>query len=968
MEKVISHKISPRPSVSVFAEPGGFSISLVESLLSNFCCVNIYAENIEGWRHLSFHLCENRYLKIFHFNQGLAPSEYCFFISGVYSKIEAKTFNEFLIQEIQRVSWFKRLIDPSSKKIIIFPLLSEGVLCELTTNYDSSFSSYSKDGLVVYLGTLFGPRMILHQRDMLSLFFRQYLAHDKHTPTLAGCGFIYPTPIAESAKEVVKLALSGNYFGKKVRVSGKEVTKSDFETWARAYATSLERPTEDGFKNSVDYLLGVYDEERVLSGLTPSKVKETISWFEGSKDPFYFESFSINNPKVGNGVRISKLTTKGYPDLFKSVRLVAKTFKAYAKKMIAKLNHSPRITKAQQPEKAPSVTVIKSVKPPRPSKPLPKFVVFLVSLLLTFFIIPFFTLLISTSLIYFGLKEAEKGDFAKSSYVFNLSSATSNVSKSQFYFYSGLSPLDKIFKGPLKYSEVVNELSLAGVTSCDIAQVATQAFSKIMSGEKFDVKASSEILALDLENLYRQTSFLQSEMGEISFLGIKKLQLAFKDFDFAKKREEIVAAKTLVASLGQLIGDQGKKNYLLLFQNNMEIRPTGGFIGSFAIVKFDDGNLTGIDVFDVYSADGQLKGHVEPPWQIRQYLAQATWYLRDSNWDPDFSVSAQRAEWFLDKEMDIAVDGVVGVDLFVVKDLVGILGPIQLSEFNQEITASNFYEVTQYQAEKDFFAGSRKKANFLSALTDKLMGQVKSIDKNNFYQLISSVYKNASERHIQLFLNNSDLQKEILKLGWDGAVDQTTCVKDNCFYDWYGVVEANLGVNKANYFAERSSKLSVDLEKGKVMHTLTLNMSSSANKALEDNGTYKTYLRVISPGGSIFDSVKIETSGEEESLDPFVEYVQGRVEAGIYVEIRPGQEKHLVFTWGTPSEISYNTNGEYKLSVRKQAGIANFPQSGEIHFPSGVNVGSDTIGVLTEGSVVKYNTQLVRDFAAHLFW
>src|SRR3989338_4365332 len=56
----------------------------------------------------------------------------------------------------------------------------------------------------------------------------------------------------------------------------------------------------------------------------------------------------------------------------------------------------------------------------------------------------------------------------------------------------------------------------------------------------------------------------------------------------------------------------GKKTYLVLFQNNLEIRPTGGFIGSYGLLTIEDGHVSDFRIFDVYQADGQLKGHVEP--------------------------------------------------------------------------------------------------------------------------------------------------------------------------------------------------------------------------------------------------------------------------------------------------------------------------------------------------------------------
>jgi len=115
----------------------------------------------------------------------------------------------------------------------------------------------------------------------------------------------------------------------------------------------------------------------------------------------------------------------------------------------------------------------------------------------------------------------------------------------------------------------------------------------------------------------------------------------------------------LSANLPSILGQDTNKNYLILFENNMELRPTGGFIGHTVLQNFGGGKLNGLDINDIYSADGQLKGHGEPPAPIKNYLGEANWWFRDSNWDPDFPTSAERAEWFLNKEMDQNFDGVI---------------------------------------------------------------------------------------------------------------------------------------------------------------------------------------------------------------------------------------------------------------------------------------------------------------------
>jgi len=153
-------------------------------------------------------------------------------------------------------------------------------------------------------------------------------------------------------------------------------------------------------------------------------------------------------------------------------------------------------------------------------------------------------------------------------------------------------------------------------------------------------------------------------------------------------------ANTLSHSLevyGALGGFVGKQTYLFLFQNSMELRPTGGFIGSIGLATFAEGRLVDFSIEDVYTVDGQLKGHVSSPQPILSLLGSEHWYLRDSNWDPDFRESGRRAAWFYEKETGTRVDGVVGVSVPFIVELLAAIGPMALADFNDTITADNFF-------------------------------------------------------------------------------------------------------------------------------------------------------------------------------------------------------------------------------------------------------------------------------------
>ena len=102
--------------------------------------------------------------------------------------------------------------------------------------------------------------------------------------------------------------------------------------------------------------------------------------------------------------------------------------------------------------------------------------------------------------------------------------------------------------------------------------------------------------------------------------------------ELGKIREIVDLAVKGIEILPEFLGTDGKRReYLVLLQNEAELRPGGGFIGSLGFLSFEGGYLLNFEVKDVYEADGQLKGHVEPPEEIKTYLGEAGWYLRDAN-------------------------------------------------------------------------------------------------------------------------------------------------------------------------------------------------------------------------------------------------------------------------------------------------------------------------------------------------
>ncbi|MCJ7804283.1 DUF4012 domain-containing protein, partial [Patescibacteria group bacterium] len=321
-------------------------------------------------------------------------------------------------------------------------------------------------------------------------------------------------------------------------------------------------------------------------------------------------------------------------------------------------------------------------------------------------------------------------------------------------------------------------------------------------------------------------SFNQLSLAESQFSQNPEVE------QISEARNLILQARQGVALLPELIGLRKKQTYLVLFQNNSELRPTGGFIGSYGLLTFNEGQLVDFEVKDIYSADGQLKGHVEPPSDLKKYLGEAGWYLRDSNWDPDFPTSAARAAWFLEKETGRKVDGVMAINLTFAQQILKAVGEIQLPDFQEKINEANFFERAEYYSEINFFPGSTQKQDFLGSVVRVLFEKVKTSEEKTWFALAKNIWPSLKTKDLIFWLADPRAMMMVTNLGWDGAIKEVKCqtLEEKCLADYLMVVEANVGINKTNYFLKRSFSHRLQIKEDQtIQETLRLNYQNTSS-------------------------------------------------------------------------------------------------------------------------------------------
>lgn len=478
--------------------------------------------------------------------------------------------------------------------------------------------------------------------------------------------------------------------------------------------------------------------------------------------------------------------------------------------------------------------------------------------------------------------------------------------------------LDQVFA----LSQKGTRLATEGLTLYNDVELAYRQFVGSEEGNTLD---TVERLSGEFEGMYTELSTFQAEIQQLQnpydLQMITDLKTKFGE-ELPQLRRYTLSAQKISQVMPHILAEGGEKNYLVLLQNNAELRPTGGFIGSFALVRIRDGKLLEFTVEDVYEADGQLQGYVTPPEEIVQYLGEAQWFLRDVNWSPDFPKVAERAAWFLDKTLNTKVDGVIATNLTMIEKLMAVTGPLELVDYGEVITQDNLYERAEAHSELNFFPGSTQKKDFLSAVAQQLLDKI-FYQQTNKVAMARAVLDSAEEAELLMSVTDPQAEEVLATLGWTGALLTPNCPPpfngENCVVDTVMQVEANVGVNKANQHLSRAITHEVELMNDVARHIRRIAFTNTAQSEAWPAGKYKTYLRLFVPKGSQLRGASLD--GQPLDLTSFKQVEEdGKQVFGYFLEVPIKDSRTLEVFYETPLPAGYKT---YALFEQKQSGVWN---------------------------------------------
>ncbi len=871
----------------VFSNLNVLSVHLVEYLLNSQCKVYVVSNEHKEWKESLEYYTKSDNLLFFEDNRYLPRDvNYVFSVNGFGSSTE----NVYLEKSVeQNILWAAEYAKSfNSKLAIVLPLMLVNDYQVLANSlYKKHKNKLPDNYLTTFVGEVYGQRMQLSDGGLATKIIKESVFSSVVTLPTENKN-IYLIFVADAVAEIVKGLFS---FG----VNEKEIAITESDTSNNLFST--------------------------ISSFLPDLTSNT--------EP-------MNPQHIVEGVPLVSPTNK-------TRNAMQETLAWLAQYSFASVETKIKESEKQDSQKTPAKKTVIS-KTREKTQKLSKATIFVfASLLILVFIVfsPFLALSLSAAGFKYSYNQIKTGDIAPVANVLSVSTGLAGFSRAGLSVFTGIPVMGEYFKFTYNTATVLELSGKVALEGYSLYSQSSQLSANILNDQEYDVVALSRQLSNKAIALQKDTQLLKAKIQTLP-LSLRK-QLPEDNLDEAGRYIDI--SVQLLPQLPTILGNEEKKTYLVLFQNNMELRPTGGFIGSFALVTVSHGKLSDITVHDVYTADGQLKGHIEPPSPIKDYLGEANWWLRDSNWDPDFATSAKRAEWFLEKEMDRQVDGVIGVDLEVAKSMLKQTGPVQLTDFNESIDYKNVYDKIQYEVENDFFPGSQKKTNILTSLTKALLTKITEVKQNQSATLAQEVFSNLKQKHVQVYLHDTEANQGIVFAGWAGDIKETKCSKKNCQNVLVQVNEANVGVNKANYFIERNMQLTTKLEGNIVKNSLQLNLINNAVPALGLKGKYKTYVRLVSNKGSHFSSIEVKEPLGSKFPNIELDSTDNYDSAGVLVEVEAGQTKTIVFEWSNETQLDTRKPGSLNVLWKKQAGTD----------PATISLG------LTTKAEVRYNTNLAQD-------
>lgn len=413
-----------------------------------------------------------------------------------------------------------------------------------------------------------------------------------------------------------------------------------------------------------------------------------------------------------------------------------------------------------------------------------------------------------------------------------------------------------------------------------------------------------------------------------SFLGGDKIR---KNLDSFKNLTDngvtlISDATPLIKVLPNLLGEPKQKKYLVIFQNDKELRPTGGFMTAYAVFRVEQGMIYAENSSDIYELDNKISGKKSAPEPLRTYMPKVPLFnLRDTNLSPDFVESMKEFNKLYEKSPGPDVDGIIALDTNMLVATMKILGEINAGgmTFTTKIDPrcncpQVIYALEEY-ADKPVNYERTNRKGIIGDLMYAIMNKAFSSSPKLYWgPLFQTFLAQTAEKHLLFYMYDKEAQKGLEGLNASGRI----LAFDG---DYFHLNEANFGGAKANMYVSENVNQEYQIKSdGTITKTVTIdykNPYAPSDCNLERgnlclNAILRNWFRVYVPKGSEL----VDSKGSEVKMKTYEDL--GKTVFEGFMTVRPQGVAKITLTYKLPFKLEKGSM--LPVMIQKQPGVGDF--------------------------------------------
>ncbi len=388
--------------------------------------------------------------------------------------------------------------------------------------------------------------------------------------------------------------------------------------------------------------------------------------------------------------------------------------------------------------------------------------------------------------------------------------------------------------------------------------------------------------------------------------------------------------RPIIEQLPQIMGADGeRKKYLILFTNDGELRPTGGFLTAYSIIYIENGKVTPEKSDDIYELDKKLPNKQPIPEQLGRYLTtESKFNLRDMNINPDFKLSMDQfyESYSKIKSEPQDLDGIIALNTNFLTGLLNILGPVEVpgyGTYSAEVNEDKYkglpqvvYALSEIITRPTPYIREDRKG-ILGPMMRAILTKAYAAPKQQWPQIVEFGIKELEQRDVQLYFFDDQTQTAAEAINAAGRLPEPTG------NDFLAIVDANLGGAKSNFFIHYDVTQEVSApENGMIEKTVTVTYKNTAkgdNCNLEAgllclNATNRNWTRLFVPKGSQLVSANGFTTDSQVYDEGDYTVIEG------FFTLEPMGQAKIQVTYKVP----YTDAEMYRVDLWKQGGVDPF--------------------------------------------